>query len=457
MSEPKKLVVIGGGIAGYPAAIAAARLGVQVTLVEKADLGGTCLNRGCIPTKAMLQAAKVRRTVGEAAEFGIGGGQGKVNLAKLMARKDRVVAGLRDGVASLLRAKKIQVIQGEAELPDPRTVKVGQKTVSADAVIVATGSQPTTPPIPGLEKVEYWDSNAFLAMKSLPTSAVIIGGGVVGLEFAQILADLGAKVLVLEMLAQVAPGMDPELAQGLQKALAAQGVEIVTGAKVEKVTGGKQATVHYQVGGQGRQAKAERLIVAAGRAPSLGGIDAAKLGLATEGSALQVDRGLATNLPGVYAAGDVIGGIMLAHLAMAEGECAAHNALGGARAMDYTAIPSCVYTSPEAAWVGLSEEQATQRGPVQVGRFPFMAVGKARVLGSSEGLVKIVAGRKHGELLGVHILGPHATDLIAEAVLALKLECTAEELSAAIHPHPTLSEAMMEAGMSLCGGAVHMP
>lgn len=458
MSSSKHIVVIGGGIAGYPAAIKAARLGARVTLIEKSHLGGTCLNWGCIPTKSLLQAMRVRRMVEEAAIFGIQAVVPKVDFTAIMGRKDMVVAGLRKGVAGLLKAKKIEVISGKAQMLDSKTVVVGKEKLSANAVIIATGSAPAVPPIAGLDKVDYWDSNGFLSMQSLPPSAVIIGGGVIGLEFAQVLRGLGSKVTVLEMMDQIAPGLDREIAEALEQVMAAQGVEIVTGAKVAKVAKtGKQTAVHYIAKGEERQAKASKLIVAVGRRPSLGGLDAAKLGLALQEGAVRVDYTMATSLPGVFAAGDVTGGMLLAHLAMAEGECAALGALGQGEGLDTRAVPACIYTTPEVASVGLSEEQAAERGPIRVGRFPFKGVGKAVVINESQGMVKIVAGAKHNELLGVHILGPHATDLIAEAVLALKLECTAEELAGTIHPHPTLSEAVMEAGLSLCGGAVHMP
>ncbi|MFH2125414.1 MAG: dihydrolipoyl dehydrogenase [Pseudomonadota bacterium] len=458
MSDKCKVVVIGGGIGGYPAAIKAARLGAEVTLVEKADLGGTCLNWGCIPTKSLLHAAERFRLVEDAPRFGINSAKPSLDLGAVMSRKDQVVQGLRKGVAGLLKAKKIEVIQGEAELLDPATVRVGGKRLSVDAVILATGSLPAVPPIPGLADLDIWDSNDFLAMSELPSSAIIIGGGVIGVEFAQVLSGLGARVTLLEMMPQLVPGLDREASRALGKALEGQGVKIVTGAKIGKADKkAKEFTVDYQVGGQQEQAKAQRLIVATGRRPASEALRPEKLGLALEGAAVKVDQYMATSLPNVYAAGDLTGGMMLAHLAMAEAECAAVNAMGGKQAMDYTAIPACIYTTPQVATVGLSEEQAREKQEIKVGVFPFAAAGKAAVLAQPEGFVKIVAGAKYGEVLGVHIVGPQATDLIAEGVLAMNLEATVEEIAKTVHPHPTLSEAFMEAAMKLSGGAVHIP
>lgn len=460
MNSAKKVIVIGGGIAGYPAAIKAARLGAQVTLLEKADMGGTCLNWGCIPTKSLLNAAEVAHTVENAAAFGIRAGKPQVDFPVVMKRKDQVVAQLRKGVESLVAAKKIELIREEARLLGPGKVLAAAsgRELTADAVILATGSAPAMPPIPGLEKAGAWDSNDFLAMKKLPASAVIIGGGVIGVEFAQILAGLGAKVTVLEMMNQVAPGLDREIAGLLAHALNGQGIEVITGATVSKaVKDGRQKRLHYQAGGKEAQVEADCLIVAAGRRSVTPGMEPDKLGLAVENGAIKVDAGMATSLPGVWAAGDVVGGAMLAHVALAEGECAAVNALGGQRRMDYRAVPSCIYSRPEVASVGLSEEAAREKGEIKVGRFRFAGCGKAVVSQGTEGLVKVITAAQHGEILGVHVIGPRATDLIAEGVLAMGLECTAEELAHAMHPHPTYSEALMEAALTLAGGAVHMP
>ncbi len=460
MSKKRTITVIGGGIAGYPAAIRAARLGAAVTLIEKADMGGTCLNRGCIPTKSLLQSVEVARVIKESETFGIKTGPAEIDFPAIANRKNEIVGFFRTTVASLVRRKKIKLIEGEAEVIDPKTVKIkgtNEKIVS-DAMIVTTGSVPATLPIPGLDKADPWDSNDFLDMKKLPESSVIIGGGVIGVEIAQILAGFGRKVTILEMMPGLVPGLDLEISMALEQELSNQGVEIVTSAKVSNVAGTKtKRTVTYVSDGKNQTVDVERVIVAVGRIPLLKGLNHGKLGLAIEKGAVVVNDRMETNIKGIYAAGDVTGGIMLAHVATAEGECAAQNAMGNQRSVNYKAVPSCIYTIPQVASVGLSEEQAKKKYDVEVGRFPFSGCGKAVVIGETFGMVKIVADKKYGEVLGVHIIGPHATDLISEAVLAMSLESTVEEIAHAIHPHPTLSEAMMEAAQTLKGGAVHMP
>ena len=460
MAEKSRITIIGGGVGGYPAAIKAARLGAEVTLIEKADLGGTCLNWGCVPTKSLLQSAEVMRVVKESEVFGIKTGTPRVDFPAVMKRKKQVVDKLRKGVELLLAAKKIKVLKGIAEILDPRTVKVGEtgEKVQNDALIIATGSIPSIPPIPGLDGSNTWDSNDFLAMDKLPAGAAVIGGGVVGVELAQVLSGLGCETTILELMPQLVPNLDREVANLLETALKEQGVAIVTGASVTQMQALKnRSSVSYSVAGETREITVERIILATGRVPFTDGLNAERLGLEIQQRSIRVDERMQTNIPGVYAVGDVVGGSMLAHVAMAEGECAAVNALGGQRVMNYKAVPSCIYTNPEVASVGLSEEQARDKCEVQVGRFPLAGSGKAAVLNQSLGLVKIVADKRYGEIVGVHVIGPHATELIAEAVLAMTLESTVEEVAHAIHPHPTVSESMMEAALSLVGGSIHMP
>lgn len=456
----RRITIVGGGVGGYPAAIRAARLGASVTLVEKADLGGTCLNLGCIPTKSLLRSVEVFKLIKESHLFGIKVGQPEIDFTAVMKRKDQVVARLRKGVGALVAAKKVNVIKGTAEVLDPKTIRIadtGEK-VEGDALILATGSAPAIPPIPGLDKADPWNSNDFLAMEKLPPTAAVIGGGVVGLEVAQVLVGLGTRVTVLEMMPQLIPGVDREVAQSLEKALSDQGIDIVVAAEITEVTSDDEKHVlSYTVNGEKRTLDIDRIIVAVGRVPVTNGLNAGKLGMAVSKGAIQVNERMETNVPGVYAVGDVTGGVMLAHVAVAEGECAAVNAVGGQASMHYRAVPSCIYTTPEVAVVGLSEEQAKQNHEVQVGRFPFTGCGKAVVIDQTYGMVKIIADKKYSEVLGVHIIGPHATDLIAEAVLGMTMEATVQELADAIHPHPTVSEAVMEAALCLTGGPIHMP
>jgi dihydrolipoamide dehydrogenase len=313
-------------------------------------------------------------------------------------------------------------------------------------------------PIEGIDGPDVMDSNQVLAMKTLPKSVVVIGGGVIGVEFAQFLIAMGTEVTIIEMLPGLVPGVDKELAAILQKQLSAAGVKVVTGAAVKGIAHKKtENTVTYSIGDKTEAITAEKIFLTVGRKPDFSLLNIEKVGVKQERGAIVVNEFMETNVPGIWAAGDVVGGIMLAHLASAEGECAVRNILGHREAMSYKAVPSCIYTTPEVASVGLTEEKAKERGEIQVGRFPLRGNGKALVLNETEGLVKIISDKKLGEVLGVHIIGPHATDMIAEAVLGMTMEMTVEELAGAIHPHPTVSEAIMEAAMTITGGAIHMP
>jgi len=460
MADNIRMTIIGGGVGGYPAAIRAARLGAEVTLIEKDALGGTCLNWGCIPTKSLLQSAAVVRTMKESETFGVKCRGFEIDFAAVMARKNAVVARLTRGVGALLKARKVRVIQGTASFADARTVQIREtgETVQGDAVLIASGSVPARIPVVGADGPDVMDSSQVLAMQTLPRSVAVIGGGVIGVEFAQFLAAMGTEVTILEMLPGLVPGMDREIAAVLQKQISAAGVKVVTGAAVKGIDRGNTGNiVTYTVGGKTETVGAEKVLLTVGRKPefSLLGIDT--VGIRHERGAIVVNEFMETNVPGIWAAGDVVGGIMLAHLAAAEGECAVKNILGHREAMRYKAVPSCIYTTPEVASVGLTEESARERGEIRVGRFPLRGNGKALILNEPEGLVKIIADRQSGEVLGVHIIGPHATDMIAEAVLGMTMGMTAEALAGAIHPHPTVSEAVMEAAMTICGGAIHMP
>jgi dihydrolipoamide dehydrogenase len=460
MADKTRITIIGGGVGGYPAAIRAARMGAEVTLIEKDALGGTCLNWGCIPTKALLQSATVARMMKKSDVFGIRCKGYEVDFGAVMARKNTVVAQLTRGVGALLKAKKVKVIQGTASFIDPKIVQVNEtgEKILGDKILIASGSKPGRIPIEGIDGPDVMDSNQVLAMKALPKSVVVIGGGVIGVEFAQFLVGMGTEVTIIEMLPGLIPGVDKEIAALLEKQIAAAGVKIVTSCAVKGIAHKKtENTVTYTIGDKTETVTAEKVFLTVGRKPDFSLLDIDKAGVKHERGAIVVNEFMETNVPGIYAAGDVVGGIMLAHLASAEGECAVRNALGHREAMSYKAVPACIYTAPEVACVGLSEEQARERGEILIGRFPFRGNGKALVLNEVEGMVKIISDKKFGEVLGVHIVGPHATDLIAEAVLGMTLEMTAEDLAGAIHPHPTVSEAIMEAAMAITGGAIHMP
>ena len=456
----KSITIIGGGPGGYVAAIKAAQLGAQVTLIEKDTLGGTCVNRGCMPTKALLQSADLLEKIRHSEIFGISTERVALDFSAVIKRKEAVVKRLVDGVAYLMRKNKIKVIQGTGTLIDSKTVGIlgGKDRISSDSIIIATGSKPSTVSIKGINEPGVISSDEALIMDQLPKSAVIIGGGVIGLEFAQIIHRMGGKVTIIEMMPQILPAEDAEIARMLEEILKKEGIEVFTGATATNIGGDKQGNMISFTTKDGRELEisADKVLIAVGREPCIDDLEATKLGLAIDRNRLVVDEYLRTNIPNVYAIGDVIGGLMLAHKAMEEGKCAVENALGAESRMDYRAVPRCVYISPEVAGVGLTETAAREKyGNIKVGRFPFTASGRAVIQNETAGVVKIIADTKYGEILGIHIIGPQATELIAEAVLGIKLEATFEDITSAIHAHPTLSEAVMEAALDVEGKSIH--
>lgn len=456
----KKIVIIGGGPGGYVAAIRSAQLGCTTTLIEKDKLGGTCLNRGCIPTKVLLQSAETLMTVKEAKHHGIVTGEASVDFAAVMARKTSVVDGLVRGVHGLMAKNRITVIKGTGIILDSRKVVVKEtgKEITADEVIIATGSLSASLPIKGKDSDAVIDSDAALSLTEIPASLVVIGGGVLGLEFAQIFNSFGAKVTVVEMMPQLLPGQDAEIAKILGDILIEQGIEILTGARVVEIQEASEGAnkVIIDAGSQKIEKKAQKILVAVGRMPNLEGLGLdGKLQMAK--GCIAVNERLETSLSHTYAIGDVVGGMMLAHKAMAEGRCAAENAAEVKGYVNYKAIPGVVYTLPGVGSVGMTEQAAREHyDHIKVGRFPFIGNGKARVLGETAGLIKIISERQYGEILGVHIIGPSATELIAEAVLAIHLEIPIDEFVTSIHAHPTLSEAMNEAALAVTGKTVHL-
>ena len=368
MSEVPRILIIGGGVAGYPAAIRASRMGAEVTLIERDAIGGTCLNWGCIPTKALLQSASVVRTMKSAETFGIRCHGYDVDFGAVMKRKDSVVSRLTRGVGALLKAGKINVVQGTATFVDSKTVQVNEtgEKIRADAILIATGSKPGSIPVEGIDGPDVMDSKQVLSLTSLPASVVVIGGGVIGVEFAQFLAAMGTRVTILEMMPGLVPGVDREVASLLEKRTIMSGIDVVTGASVKGIARmGANNVVTYTVGDKTATASAEKILLTVGRRPDFSLIDVDRFGVRHENGAIVVDEHMQTNIPGIYAAGDVVGGIMLAHLASAEGECAVKNILGDREAMSYRAVPSCIYTSPEVASVGLDgrEGRAVPRHP----------------------------------------------------------------------------------------------
>ena len=461
----RDIVIIGGGPGGYVAAIKAAQLGGKVTLIEKDELGGTCLNWGCIPTKALLRGVELLESLEGGKEFGIQASAVTVDFTKLMARKDRAVKTLVSGVTGLMKSNGIEVIKGKARLITPQKIKVtdekAQTTeLQARKVVIAAGSVSAELPIPGARLSGVMDSNGALQLTRVPESMVIIGGGPIGLEFGTIYGALGSKVTVVEMLPQILPSEDSEVASALEKSLKRYKIQTFTNSQVKEiveVAGGKRKAVVLT--GEGEKAfEAEVVLVAVGRKPNVEDLGLEEAGIKFGKKGIEVNSKMETNIPGVYAIGDVTGQWLLAHFAFAQGEVAAENAMGHEAHLESRVVPRCVYTLPEVASVGLSEKEAKEGGyEFKVGRFPFAANGKAAVLGERSGFVKLIADSKYGEILGVQIFGPHATDLIGEAVLAMRLESTAQDIAQAIHPHPTLTEALKEAACDVEGIALHIP
>lgn len=463
MSDKIKVVVIGGGPGGYVAAIRAAQLGAEVALVEKENLGGTCLNVGCIPTKALLHSAELYEEAKEGAKYGVIASDVKVDFLKVQERKKAVTKQLVSGVKGLLASNKVKVVSGEASFISKDTIEVktekGTEKIKADKFIIATGSIPAKPPIPGIDSKHCIDSTGALELQEVPKSMVIVGGGVIGVEIATLYSALGCKIVVIEMLDEILPMMDGELTKMIRAKLAKKGVEIYTSTKVMsfKDTGANVEVTVEMKDGSTKVFAGEKALISIGRRTNTATIGLEKAGIVNDRGRITVNDKMETNVPGIYAVGDCIGKIMLAHIASAQGEIAAENALGHNNVFDSKTNPSCVYTKPEFASVGLTEEAAKAQGlEYIVGKFPLAANGRAMIMGE-DGMIKIIADKKYKEVLGAHILGPRATDLIGEMALAIGMEATIDEVIATIHAHPTVAEAIKEAALSVEKRAIHIP
>ncbi len=466
MAYDYDVVVIGAGPGGYVAAIRLGQLGKKTLVVEKQYVGGVCLNVGCIPTKALLHAAHLR-VQGEHArkQMGLRLEDQGVDLPKLRRWKDGIVRRLVKGVQTLWKANGVEWIQGTARLQDPHTVEIldaeGQRRrVTAEHLILATGSRPVE--LRGFEfdGEQVWSSNEAVALPGVPERLLVLGAGAIGLEFAYVYRHLGSRVTVLELMPQVLPGTDAEMARELARALKRQGIEIFTETRATRLEKGNDGVrVQAEVQGELQTFEAEVLLVAVGRRPNTEGLGLEAVGLQpNERGFLPVNRRMQTRVPHIYAIGDLTGPPLLAHKASREGIVAAEAIAGLSTEYDVRAMPSVVYTEPELASVGLSEEAAREQfGEVRVGRFPFLANGRALTYGESTGFAKIIAHPETDEVLGVHILGPEASSLIGEAALALELSATAEDIGLTVHPHPTLTEVLMEAAENVHRRAIHIP
>lgn len=459
------VAVIGSGPGGYVAAIRAGQLGLKTLVVEKDDvLGGTCLHVGCIPTKALLYTAELLDTLKHASEFGLAVEGVRLDWVALQKRKERVVRRLAAGVSSLFKKNHVETVRGFGKLAGPGKVEVksddGVATIRARHIIVATGSVPRSLPGIGVDGHLVLTSDEMLSLPSRPESLAIIGAGAVGVEFASMFASFGASVTLIEMLPRLLPIEDEEISEALAKAFKKKGIETLPGTRVESVKkeGDRVSVTFTGPDGHTGTRTVEKLLIAVGRKPRTEGIGLDTVGIEMEKDFVRVNGFMETSAPNVFAIGDIVPSQQLAHVGSAEGILAVEKIAGlDVTPINYEHMPSCTYSSPEVASVGLSEATAKERGyDVKVGRFPFGANSKASILEQREGFVKIVSEGQYDELLGVHIIGPHATDLIAEAVVALEHEATAQSLMRAVHAHPTLSESVMEAAHAAEDKPIHV-
>jgi len=466
MPEDKKVdvAVIGSGPGGYIAAIRAAQLGLKTAVIEKEFIGGTCLNIGCIPSKALLEATHRLSLIRDASQFGISVGEVDVDYGRMQAQKKKTVQMLTRGVAGLLRKGGIDVIEGAGRFAAPGVVEVDladgeTQTVRADNVIIATGSVPMEIPSFPFDGDRVVSSREALEFDDPPRQLVVVGAGYIGLELGSVYQRLGSKVIVLEMMDRILPEMDEELATTAADLFAAQGLSFQLGAKVTTVEHeDEKAVVRYELEGDERWTDADKVLVAAGRRPYTGGLGLDAVGLQADGRGfIAVDDALRTEVDGVYAIGDVVPTPMLAHVAMDEGVVAAERIAGQQSVMHYDAIPAVVFTHPEIASVGLTEQQARDRGDtVRVGRFPFRGIGRARARGDVDGWVKIIADAETDKILGAHCIGAEAGHLIHEVVVAMAYGGYAEDIALTVHAHPTLSEAIKEAALAVDDRALHI-
>jgi dihydrolipoamide dehydrogenase len=471
MSKSFDIVVIGAGTGGYVAAIRASQLGKTVAVVEKQNaLGGTCLIWGCIPTKALLEHAHALKVIQQASEWGvtIPSGTPTINMTQVHTRKDKIVDGLTKGIAFLFKKNKITWITGTARLAGPGKVEVfegDKQTLEAKEIIIATGSSPRSVPAVMIDHTRIITSDEAIHLKEVPKSLVIMGSGAVGVEFASIYRRFGSEVTIIELVKRLVPVEDEAVSAELEKSFKKQGITVLTGTKVTKATAtANGVTIEAETSdGKTQKISADVLLVATGRGPVTTGLGAEDAGIKLERGYIKVDELYRTSVPGVSAIGDVITlgtGVhpQLAHVSSMEGIITAERIAGKeVQPLNYDHVPGCTYCDPEIGSVGLTEAQAKERGyDVRIGTFPFGVLGRARMAGELEGFVKIVADKKYDEVLGVHMIGPRSTELVAEAVLALRLECTVEELIKTIHAHPTFSEAVGEAAHAAHGAAIHM-
>ncbi|MDA8233557.1 MAG: dihydrolipoyl dehydrogenase [Clostridia bacterium] len=454
-----QIAIIGGGPGGYVAAIRAAQLGAKVAVIEKARLGGTCLHWGCIPTKTLVAGVENLHAIKKAGEFGITTANPVVDFQRLMERKNQVVDRLLTGINYLFKKNKIDLYQGTGKLLSPHKIEVTKadgviEEIAAENIIIATGSEPAL--IESYDGERVITSNEALALSEIPKRLLVVGGGVIGSELACIFAGLGAEVTMVEIMPTILLGVDKEISRLLQTLFKRRGITVKTKAKLQEIRKNQDGVA--AVLDTGEELAADKILISIGRTFNSCGLGLEALGV-EQGprGEIMVNSRLQTNVPNIYAIGDITNKIQLAHVASAQGITAVENIMGNPKEMDYDVVPSCIFTFPEVAGVGVTSQQAEEQGiSIKTGKFPFMALGKAQATGETDGFVKILADPVSDRILGVHIVGPRATDLIAEATLAVKLRATAQQLAETIHAHPTLAEAVMEAAEAVHGRSIHI-
>lgn len=449
------VAVLGAGPGGYIAAIRSAQYGKKVVLIESRELGGTCLNRGCIPTKAFLHSAEIYESAKNSENFGITSGEIGYDFVKVAAYRDGVVNKLRTGIAKLEKAHGVKVINGFGRIQDAHTLDVEGERITFDKLIIATGSAPALPPIPGIDCNSVLTSDDVLDMTSLPDSFVIIGGGVIGIEFATALSAFGKPVTIIEMMPGILPGTDADIVRVLSRVLKKKKVSIINNARVTHISEADTVSVTYEINGEVKSAEGACCIVCVGRRPLTSDIGLEALGIEMNRSFIKIDEHCRTSVDNIYAIGDVTGKIQLAHVASAQGMVAAANACGHTEVMDYSVVPSCIYTSPEIAFVGSSEDKAKSLGiQYKVGSYNVAGNGRAMIMDEAIGTVKLISD-ENGKLIGAQLLCPRATDMISELTALIRLGASIEDVANTIHPHPTVSEAVMEAAHDYDGMCCH--
>jgi len=462
MSETSRIAVLGGGPGGYVAALRAAHLGAEVTLVEKGLLGGTCLNWGCVPTKALLGSVDALARARGGAEYGFEvTGEVRPDLARMMDRKDRIVTQLRDGIDVLLKKAKVTVVAGRGRIAGPGRLAVdtaaGKVVVEADRIIIATGSEPARLPVFDFDQPAVLTSTEALSLREIPATMLIVGAGAIGCEFATIYSELGTRITIVEMMPQMLPQEDKRLAKQFESIYKKRGIEVRLKTKVERI---KEYAPDHLVAelSDGMEVTAEKMLVSIGRRPNTDDLGLETVGVQTDARGyIVVDEYLETTAPGVFAIGDANGGLLLAHVASYEAWVAVDNCLGNRRPRDLSVVPSGTFSIPEVASVGLTQDEAVELGFEAVtGTYRFASLAKSLALGEAVGYVQLVVDKKTDLLLGANMMGPHVTDLLHEVALAMQNGLTARQLGATIHAHPTVAEAVMEAAHDVHGESVHV-